>query len=179
LYCRAALVFRDLATSSLRSTSRCPLRCTAITSPSRASSRRRNQFFLASDAVTCFIRTMYKSGWRAVKASGGRLCQIPRGIFSREGAKALSFRETEKGFNHGIICTLRVWRAWRESSPDRRKIVSRKGAKAQRFGELSKTFSLRTWRAWRDIIRTRIRVISRKACPEHGRRERKGRKVRT
>jgi hypothetical protein len=52
-----------------------------MTSPSRASSRRRNQFFLASDAVTCFMRTMYKGGWRAVKASGGRLCQTPRGYF--------------------------------------------------------------------------------------------------
>lgn len=62
LYCREALVFRDLPTSSLRSTSRCPLRCTAMTSPSRASSRRRNQFFRASDAVTCFMRTKYKSG---------------------------------------------------------------------------------------------------------------------
>jgi hypothetical protein len=41
-----------------------------MTSPSRASSRRRNQFFLASDAVTCFMRTMYKSGRRAVKATG-------------------------------------------------------------------------------------------------------------
>lgn len=70
LYFREALLFRDLATSSLRSTSRCPLRCTAMTSPSRASSRRRNQFFLASDAVTCFMRTMYKSERRAVKASG-------------------------------------------------------------------------------------------------------------
>jgi hypothetical protein len=70
LYCRAALVFRNLATFSLRSTRRCPLRCTAMTSPSRASSRRRNQFFLASDAVTCFMRTMYKSGWQAVKAHG-------------------------------------------------------------------------------------------------------------
>jgi hypothetical protein len=98
LYCREALVARDLATSSLRSTSRCPLRCTAMTSPSRASSRRRNQFFLASDAVTCFMRTMYKSGWRAVKASGGRPCQIRRRIFSRKarperrrrGAKARS-----------------------------------------------------------------------------------------
>jgi hypothetical protein len=45
-----------------------------MTSPSRASSRRRNQFFLASDAVTCFMRTMYKSGWRAVKASGRCVC---------------------------------------------------------------------------------------------------------
>jgi|GEM_PF-5452997 len=71
LYCPEALVFRDLATSSLRSTSRCPLRCTAMTSPSRASSRRRNQCFLASDAVTCFMCTMYKSGWRAVKARRG------------------------------------------------------------------------------------------------------------
>jgi hypothetical protein len=77
LYCRTALVFRDLATFSLRSTSRRPLRCTTITSPSRASSRRRNQFFLASDAVTCFMRTMYKSGWRAVKASE---LASPRGI---------------------------------------------------------------------------------------------------
>jgi len=74
LYCREALVFRDLPASSLRSTSRCPLRCTAMTSPSRASSRRRNQFFRASDAVTCFMRTMYKSRWRAVKASGPSAC---------------------------------------------------------------------------------------------------------
>jgi hypothetical protein len=43
-----------------------------MTSPSRASSRRRNQFFLASDAVTCFIRTMYKSAGRPVKAGGPR-----------------------------------------------------------------------------------------------------------
>jgi hypothetical protein len=55
------LVFRDLATFSLRSTTRRPLRCTAITSPSRASSRRQNQFFLAPDAVTSFMRTRYKS----------------------------------------------------------------------------------------------------------------------
>jgi hypothetical protein len=45
-----------------------------MTSPSRASSRRRNQFFLASDAVTCFMRTMYKDGWRAVKAGGTCVC---------------------------------------------------------------------------------------------------------
>jgi hypothetical protein len=67
LYCRAFLAFRELSTSSRRSTSRCPLRCTAITSPRRASSRRRNQCFLASDAVTFFICTMYKSEGMGVK----------------------------------------------------------------------------------------------------------------
>ena len=52
MYCRAPLAFPLSANSSRRSTIRCPLRCTAITSPSRASSRRRNQCFLASDAVS-------------------------------------------------------------------------------------------------------------------------------
>jgi hypothetical protein len=73
LYCRAALAFRELATSSRRSTSRCPLRCTAITSPSRASSRRRNQCFLASDAVTFFMCTMYKMRRWVVKVTGGEI----------------------------------------------------------------------------------------------------------
>jgi hypothetical protein len=69
LYCRVPLAFLLSANSSRRSTRRHPLRCTAITSPSRASSRRRNQFFLASDAVTFFICTMYKI-WRwGVKAT--------------------------------------------------------------------------------------------------------------
>jgi hypothetical protein len=122
LYCREALVFRDLATSSLRSTSRCPLRCTAMTSPSRASSRRRNQFFLASDAVTCFMRTMYKRGWRAVKATGGRPFRIRRGVISRKGAKLeriLSF------LNFGS------WRLGERQFRIRRRVFSRKGAKAQ------------------------------------------------
>jgi hypothetical protein len=66
-----------------------------MTSPSRASSRRRNQFFLASDAVTCFMRTMYKSEWRAVKASGGRPFRIRRRVFSREGAKAQSKKSSK------------------------------------------------------------------------------------
>jgi hypothetical protein len=67
LYRRAPLAFRESATSSRRSTIRCPLRCTAITSPRRASSRRRNQCFLASDAVTFFMCTMYKSESTGVK----------------------------------------------------------------------------------------------------------------
>jgi hypothetical protein len=73
LYCRAPLVLRDLDTSSRRSTSRCPFRCTAITSPRRASSRRRNQCFLASDAVTFFMCTMYKMCRLIVKVSNSDL----------------------------------------------------------------------------------------------------------
>jgi hypothetical protein len=67
LYCRPPLAGLAWFDRSRRSTSRCPLRCTAITSPSRTSSRRRNQFFLASDAVTVFICTMYKTKRRVVK----------------------------------------------------------------------------------------------------------------
>jgi hypothetical protein len=54
----------------------------------RASSRRRNQFFLASDAVTCFMRTMYKSGWRAVKASEPCAPAGDRGNFGNLKQKA-------------------------------------------------------------------------------------------
>jgi hypothetical protein len=68
LYCREPLVFRDLVAFSRRSTRRCPLRSTAITSPRMASSRRRNHCFLASDAVTFFMCTTYKTPWPRVKA---------------------------------------------------------------------------------------------------------------
>jgi hypothetical protein len=76
LYCRVPLAFRELAASSRRSTSRCPFRCTAITSPRRASSRSRNQFFLASDAVTCFMCTMYKMRRLVVKVASNSKHEI-------------------------------------------------------------------------------------------------------
>ena len=78
LYCRAPLAFRELATSSRRSTIRCPLRCTAITSPRRASSSRRNQCFLASDAVTFFMCTMYKMQRPVVKVTSEGISQRAR-----------------------------------------------------------------------------------------------------
>lgn len=61
LYCRVELPFFAAVTSSRRSTSRRPRRSTAITSPLSASSRRRNQCFLASDALTLFTRIIYKT----------------------------------------------------------------------------------------------------------------------
>jgi hypothetical protein len=69
LYCRAPAPSRMSSSSSRRSTSRRPFRLTTITSPRRASSRRRNQCFLASDAVTFFICTTYKTWRSGVKAA--------------------------------------------------------------------------------------------------------------
>jgi hypothetical protein len=66
LYCRMESFFAALA-SSRRSTSRRPFRSTAITSPWSASSRRRNQCFLASDALTHFMGTMYKTRWSGAR----------------------------------------------------------------------------------------------------------------
>jgi hypothetical protein len=60
LYCVEFLAVLVSFSSSRRSTIRSPRRSTAITSPRRASSRRRNQCFLASEAFTVFICTMYK-----------------------------------------------------------------------------------------------------------------------
>ena len=45
--------------SSLRKTSLCPFRSRTTTSPAATSSSTRNQFFLASEAVSLFICTMY------------------------------------------------------------------------------------------------------------------------
>jgi hypothetical protein len=67
LYRRVSEPFLFSFDSSRRSTSRRPLRWTTITSPSRASSRRRNQCFLASEALTFFICTMYKNPMKKLK----------------------------------------------------------------------------------------------------------------
>jgi hypothetical protein len=67
LYRRVSEPFPFSFDSSRRSTSRRPLRWTTITSPPRASSRRRNQCFLASEALTFFICTMYKTPMKKVK----------------------------------------------------------------------------------------------------------------
>jgi hypothetical protein len=65
---------------------------------------------------------MYKRGWRAVKATGGRPFRIRRGVISRKGAKLeriLSF------LNFGS------WRLGERQFRIRRRVFSRKGAKAQ------------------------------------------------
>ena len=67
LYRRVSEPFLFSFDSSRRSTSRRPLHWTTITSPSRASSRRRNQCFLASEALTFFICTMYKNPMKKLK----------------------------------------------------------------------------------------------------------------
>ena len=61
LYCRVELPFFTGDASSRRSTSRCPRLSTAITSPWSALSRRRNQRFFASDALTLFTGIIYKT----------------------------------------------------------------------------------------------------------------------
>jgi hypothetical protein len=72
-YRRPGAPVLPLGTSSRRRTSRRPFRWTTMTSPWTASSRRRNHCRRASEGVTFFIRTMYKSGCLRVKVCVRRM----------------------------------------------------------------------------------------------------------